>query len=130
MAWQNLFSIFAFQIAQVVELVDTLDSKSNVARRAGSIPAWGTLFNIFLFMAITVYAISSLHRNYIYVGMTSNLEQRLSFHNKGYNKTTKPYLPFKLIHTQEFESRKDARIREKYLKSGSGKELLKSLIQT
>jgi hypothetical protein len=28
--------------AQVVELVDTLDSKSNVARRAGSIPALST----------------------------------------------------------------------------------------
>jgi hypothetical protein len=31
--------------AQVVELVDTLDSKSNVARRAGSIPALSTLRN-------------------------------------------------------------------------------------
>lgn len=35
--------IFGLPFALVVELVDTLDSKSNVARRAGSIPAQGTM---------------------------------------------------------------------------------------
>jgi len=38
-----------------------------------------------------VYAISSLNRNYIYVGLTSDLESRIARHNKGYEKTTKPY---------------------------------------
>ncbi len=36
-----------------------------------------------------VYAISSLERNYIYVGMTNNLDRRIGDHNKGYNRTTK-----------------------------------------
>ena len=35
-----------------------------------------------------VYAISSLNRNYIYVGLTSGLESRIARHNKGYEKTT------------------------------------------
>ena len=73
-----------------------------------------------------VYAISSQTKNYIYVGLTSNLKERIRRHNKGYEKTTKPYRPFKLIYSEVFETRKDARSREKYLKSGVGKEFLKS----
>jgi len=45
----------------------------------------------------TVYAIKSLHRNYIYVGMTIDLETRLIHHNRGYNKKTRAYRPFELI---------------------------------
>ena len=74
-----------------------------------------------------VYSISSLTRNYIYVGLTDNVERRFNQHNTGSNKTTKPYLPFKLIYTEEFPDRDAARKREKYLKSGIGKEFLKRL---
>ncbi|MDG2274315.1 MAG: GIY-YIG nuclease family protein, partial [Flavobacteriaceae bacterium] len=38
-----------------------------------------------------VYAISSLNRSYIYVGLTSDLESRIARHNKEKKKTTKPY---------------------------------------
>ncbi|MBU2493961.1 MAG: GIY-YIG nuclease family protein [Bacteroidetes bacterium] len=74
-----------------------------------------------------VYAIKSISKNYIYVGMTSNLIKRLEYHNKGYEKTTKPYSPFNLIFTESFDNRIDARVKEKYLKSGIGKEFLKTL---
>ncbi|MDN4166528.1 GIY-YIG nuclease family protein [Cytophagales bacterium LB-30] len=74
-----------------------------------------------------VYAISSESRNYIYVGMTNNIERRLKEHNEGKNKSTKAYVPFKLIYFEEFSSRKEAREREIKLKSGSGKEFLRSL---
>ena len=74
-----------------------------------------------------VYAIASLSRNYIYVGLTDNIDRRFVEHNTGKNKTTKPYLPFELIFTEEFETRKEARQKEKYLKSGIGKEKLKQL---
>ena len=74
-----------------------------------------------------VYAIKITLRNYIYVGLTDNLERRLSEHEKGKNKTTKPYRPFVLIHTEMFKKRIEAREREKYLKSGIGKDYLRSL---
>jgi len=74
-----------------------------------------------------VYAIKSNIRNYIYVGLTNNIERRITEHNKGENKTTKPYKPFKLIYSEECETREKAREREKYLKSGIGKEFLKSI---
>ena len=75
----------------------------------------------------TVYALKSLTRNYIYVGMTSDLEKRILRHNSGYEQTTKPYCPFKLIYTEVVETRDEARIREKYFKSGIGKDFLRKL---
>lgn len=72
-----------------------------------------------------VYAISSINHNYIYVGFTSNLPERIKRHNLGREKTTKPYAPYKLIYTEGVTTRKDARIREKYWKSGFGKEKLR-----
>ncbi len=75
----------------------------------------------------TVYAIISTQRNYIYVGLTSDLENRLAYHNKGYEKTTKPYAPFVLLYSEQHESHLEDRKREKYWKSGVGKEKLKAL---
>ena len=62
-----------------------------------------------------VYAIKSCRRNYIYVGFTINLEERLNRHNKGWEKITRAYVPFKLIYSEDCNDRKSARRREKYL---------------
>lgn len=67
-----------------------------------------------------VYAIKSVQRNYIYVGLTSDLEARLFRHNSGLERTTKPLAPFKLIYSEPAADRLAARSREKYLKSGQG----------
>jgi len=75
----------------------------------------------------TTYALRSETRNYIYVGLTSDLTRRLSEHNSGKNKTTKPYRPFRVIFSKGFSTRIEARMEEKKLKGGSGKEFLKSL---
>lgn len=64
-----------------------------------------------------VYAISSLKRNYIYVGLTDNVIRRFWQHNKGYEKTTKPYSPYNLIFSLECETRELAREAEKFYKS-------------
>jgi putative endonuclease len=74
-----------------------------------------------------VYALKSLNKNYIYVGITKNIDERLKRHNQGYEKTTKPYRPFILIYQETFASRVEARKKEIYLKSGIGKEFLKNL---
>lgn len=76
---------------------------------------------------IIVYALRSTIKNYIYVGMTGDLERRIKEHNSGKNKSTKAYQPFVLIYTESFPDRVSARLKEKYLKSGSGKEFLKAL---
>jgi putative endonuclease len=74
-----------------------------------------------------VYALKSLSRNYIYVGLTDDIERRVCQHNAGKERTTRPYRPFKLIYSESFPTRPEARKKEKYLKSGVGKEFLKKL---
>jgi putative endonuclease len=68
-----------------------------------------------------------VERGYIYVGLTNNLERWVYEHNSGQNKTTRAYRPFVIILADSFPTRVAARSREKYLKSGVGKEYLKSL---
>ncbi|MDA1060898.1 MAG: GIY-YIG nuclease family protein [bacterium] len=74
----------------------------------------------------SVYVLKSCYRNYLYVGMTSNLERRFKQHNLGMERTTRAYSPFEIVLTEKFETRGQARLREKYLKSGCGKEYIKS----
>jgi putative endonuclease len=74
-----------------------------------------------------VYALQSQQKNFIYVGMTDNIERRLKEHNSGNVRSTKFYRPLKVIYTEPHRTRIEARSREKYLKSGIGKEFLKSL---
>jgi len=73
-----------------------------------------------------VYVLKSTTRNYLYVGLTNNVERRLKEHNAGYNKTTKPYFPFTLLLVEQYPLRSVARSREKYLKSGIGKEFIRN----
>ena len=76
----------------------------------------------------SVYAIKSINHNFIYVGMTENLKERFISHNKGYVKSTKRFAPFKLFYSEDCENGQEARKREKFLKSTSGKRFLKSTL--
>ena len=74
-----------------------------------------------------IYAIQSRKDSRIYIGFTTNLEKRIKEHNKGKTQSTRFYRPWELIHSETSESRLAAREREKKLKSGFGREYLKSL---
>ena len=78
----------------------------------------------YLAMKIFVYAIESLKDGRIYVGQTADIEKRLKQHNSAVTKSTKYYIPWRLLHSEICVDRVAARKREKYLKSGSGKEFL------
>ena len=75
----------------------------------------------------TVYVLKSIIKDFHYVGFTDNLGRRFPEHNLGYNRSTKAYRPFKLIYTETVTTRKEAREKEKFLKSGKGREFIKSL---
>ncbi len=72
-----------------------------------------------------VYVLKSLQKNYIYVGLTNDLERRVLEHERGKERVTRFYRPFLLIYYEKYSTRIEARKREKYLKSGSGKEWIK-----
>ncbi|MFA6458197.1 MAG: GIY-YIG nuclease family protein [Patescibacteria group bacterium] len=64
-----------------------------------------------------------------YIGFTQNLARRLEEHSNPTGKKrgwTRLRGPWKLIHKEEFENKTEALKREKYLKTGVGREFLKS----
>ena len=77
---------------------------------------------------ITVYAILSEANGDIYVGMAKDAEKRLKEHNAGKNRYTKGLRPWKNLCREMQPDWEAARKREKYLKSGVGKEFLRSLV--
>jgi putative endonuclease len=82
-----------------------------------------------MFEKITVYALKSSIDGRIYVGFTKDIEKRLKEHNSGKTKSTKGYRPWSLLYTEELiGTREEAREKEKYFKSGIGKEKLRNLV--
>jgi len=55
-----------------------------------------------------------------YVGVTSDLKQRLAKHNAGESPHTSKYMPWKLVTYVAFSELRKAELFERYLKSGSG----------
>ncbi|MHB8301843.1 MAG: GIY-YIG nuclease family protein [Acidobacteriaceae bacterium] len=64
-----------------------------------------------------------------YTGATSNLEQRLAQHNSDQSISTKNRGPWRLVYQEEYATIGEALRRERYLKSGKGREELKRLLQ-
>ena len=74
----------------------------------------------------TVYVLRSERDQKRYIGTTNNIEERLLEHQSGLVKSTKNRRPLKLIYTEEFEDKTEALQREKFFKSGHGREYLKN----
>jgi len=75
-----------------------------------------------------IYALSSIERNYIYVGMSRHIDDRIKRHQSGREKTTRAYRPFNVIYTEALDVKRiEARKREKYWKSSIGKEKLRQI---
>ena len=74
-----------------------------------------------------VYVLKSKKDDRLYTGITNDLKCRLAEHNRGKSSTpsTKNRGPFIVIYSEKVENRKLAREREKYLKSGNGREFIK-----
>lgn len=75
-----------------------------------------------------VYVLESQVDGRLYKGMTMRLGNRIKEHNLGKTKSTKGYLPWVLVHNEKFDTRIEARIREKFLKSGKGRDYLKKIL--
>lgn len=74
-----------------------------------------------------LYLLTSKKTKWIYIGCTSNLENRIREHQDGKVYTTKKMLPVELIYYEAYRSKEAAYTREKSLKAfGSGLAKLKS----
>jgi predicted GIY-YIG superfamily endonuclease len=71
-----------------------------------------------------VYILKCSNGEY-YKGCTSNIEERLERHHKGWVDATKNLLPLNLITYTAFTDKYKSYEFEKYLKSGSGRAFIK-----
>ena len=76
-----------------------------------------------------VYILQSMKDEKYYIGETTDIKQRLLFHNNGRQRSTMYRIPFKLILFEELENRTEALKREKQIKSWKGGNSFKKLIQ-
>ena len=74
------------------------------------------------------YVLYSSHFDRIYIGQTNNLDFRVDKHNFGLIKSTKRYVPWKLIYYETYGTRSEAMKREKYLKSHIGRDYIRKNI--
>ena len=79
-----------------------------------------------------VYVLKNEQSGKIYIGQTSNLEKRItqhhdqSFDKRSYTKLNKG--TWLLVYKEIFETREEARVREKQLKSSRGRNFIKTKI--
>ena len=72
-----------------------------------------------------VYVLLSEKDGRFYTGSTNDLKRRLDEHNARKVESTKRRKPFLLVYYEACIDEKDARQREKYLKSGMGQKVYK-----
>ena len=72
-----------------------------------------------------VYVLRSLRDGNLYTGYTTDLRQRVADHHGGKARTTRHRRPLQLIYYEAYLLPKDAKARELFLKSGSGKRYIR-----
>ena len=72
-----------------------------------------------------VYVLHSEADQGIYIGFSADLRRRLTQHREGLAFATSFRGPWRLVYYEAYLNEQDAQGRERYLKSGSGRRLLK-----
>ncbi len=76
-----------------------------------------------------VYIFQSLKDKRTYIGYTRDLDARLIKHNSGQVASTKHRRPLKLLFFEEFLTMKEAKERELWFKTSSGRKKLKEIFE-
>jgi len=75
-----------------------------------------------------VYILYSESSNRFYVGYTNDLDRRMNEHNRKKGKFTDAGIPWKLVHSEKYGSKKEAMAREKLIKSKKSKTFILDII--
>ena len=76
-----------------------------------------------------MYVLINSEKNRTYIGCAKDLLKRIEEHNKGAVRSSRAYGPYKILYKEKFETLKEARAKEKYYKSTSGRRQLKKLFK-
>ena len=74
-----------------------------------------------------IYILLNELKTRTYTGVAKDVEKRLKEHNAGRVKSSKPYRPYKIIHTESFNTLSEARQKEKYFKTSTGRRKIREM---
>jgi putative endonuclease len=74
-----------------------------------------------------VYILLNEAKTRTYTGVAEDVNERLAVHNAGRVKVSRPYRPYDIIHTESFETLKEARQKERFYKSTTGRRKIKEM---
>lgn len=77
-------------------------------------------------MPFYYYVLKSVKNGILYKGSTQNLQQRVIYHNQGRVKYTAKNVPWELVLFEPFATRAVAVQREKWYKTGAGRDWIKA----
>jgi putative endonuclease len=76
----------------------------------------------------TTYMLRSICTGRLYTGYTFDLEKRILQHNSGISKSTCNRGPWELLYREDFHTRAEAMARERFFKTGVGRDELKRIL--
>jgi putative endonuclease len=74
-----------------------------------------------------VYILLNEAKTRTYTGVADDVDKRLGEHHAGRVKSSRPYRPYKVIYTESFETLSEARQKETFYKSATGRRRLKEM---
>jgi putative endonuclease len=75
-----------------------------------------------------IYILQSLKNGRYYIGSTEDVDNRLEKHNAGLVRSTKGFIPWKIVYTENYNTRSDAYRREMEIKKYKGGIKFKRLL--
>ena len=93
-------------------------------RRGTDVP----LFLYIYFMPYFTDIIYSETKDRYYIGSSEDVYARLERHNDGATPSTKPFRPWRIVWTEQHESRTDVQKRELYIKRMKSRSYIEALI--
>ena len=76
-----------------------------------------------------MYILKSKRYQWFYLGLTNDLRKRFTLHNKEKVESTRKFKPFIVVYYEAHNNKYDAAQREKFLKTGWGKNWIKRTLK-
>ena len=74
-----------------------------------------------------IYILLNETEDRTYTGVAKDIHKRLAEHNAGKVRSSSPYRPYRIIHTEPFQTLKEARQKERFYKTTTGRRRLKEM---
>jgi putative endonuclease len=79
-------------------------------------------------MPYSVYILLNKSRTRTYTGVAADVDERLKRHNNGHVLASCPYRPYEIIYVETYSTLKEARQRERFYKSTTGRRRIRKII--